>query len=46
MLQPASTDRDDIVAPIQQQLGLTLEPTLAPADVLVVDHVARVSAAK
>ena len=39
----AATDRPSIFAAVQEQLGLKLESTRAPVDVLVIDHIERPS---
>lgn len=40
---PSNTDGPDLFTAIQQQLGLKLESTKEPADVIVVDHVEKPS---
>jgi len=37
----ATTDAPDIFTALQEQLGLKLEPTTGPVDVIVIDHVER-----
>jgi uncharacterized protein (TIGR03435 family) len=36
---PPSDDRPSIFTAVQEQLGLTLEPAIAPVEVLVIDSV-------
>jgi len=43
-IPPADPSRPSIFAAIQEQLGLRLEPTKAPVEVLVIDHVEKPSA--
>jgi len=41
--QPAADGSPDFFTAIQEQLGLRLEPTRAPVDTFVIDHIERPS---
>ena len=42
-VKPAVNDQPDLLAAVQQQLGLRLEATKGPIDVLIIDKVERPS---